>query len=93
MVVKCAGDILTDVSKVHVINVTKKKKNPVGARLFSPVQTGPGAQPTSCTMGTGSFPGVASGWSVTLTLHSLLVPRSKNRVSYTSTDPKGLRGL
>jgi hypothetical protein len=29
-----------------------------GARLFSPMQTGPGAHPASCTMGTGSFPGV-----------------------------------
>ena len=26
-------------------------------RDFPPVQTGPGAHPTSCTMGTGSFPG------------------------------------
>ena len=30
----------------------------VGARFSSPVQTGPGAQPAPCTMGTGSFPGV-----------------------------------
>ena len=29
-----------------------------GARVSAPVQTGPGAQPVSCTMGTGSFPGV-----------------------------------
>ena len=29
-----------------------------GARFSAPVQTGPGAYPTSCTMGTGSFPGV-----------------------------------
>ena len=29
-----------------------------GARFFAPVQTGPGAHPTSRTMGTGSFPGV-----------------------------------
>jgi hypothetical protein len=28
------------------------------ARFFAPVQTGPGAHPASCTMGTGSFPGV-----------------------------------
>ena len=28
-----------------------------GARFFAPVQTGPGAHPASCTMGTGSFPG------------------------------------
>ena len=29
-----------------------------GAIFSAPVQTGPGAHPTSCTMGTGSFPGV-----------------------------------
>ena len=29
-----------------------------GARFFTPVQSGPGAHPASCTMGTGSFPGV-----------------------------------
>jgi hypothetical protein len=29
-----------------------------GARFFAPVQTGPGAHPTSCTMGTGSFAGL-----------------------------------
>jgi len=27
-----------------------------GAKYSSPVQTGPGAHPASCTMGTGSFP-------------------------------------
>jgi hypothetical protein len=31
---------------------------PVGARFFAHVQTGPGAHPASCTMGTKSFPGV-----------------------------------
>jgi hypothetical protein len=30
----------------------------VGARFFAHVQTGPDAHPASCTMGTGSFPGV-----------------------------------
>jgi hypothetical protein len=35
-----------------------EKKIPVGARFFAPVQTDPGAHPASCTMGTGSFPGV-----------------------------------
>ena len=29
-----------------------------GARFSAPVQTGPGDQPASCTMGTGSFPEV-----------------------------------
>jgi hypothetical protein len=50
---------------------------PVGTRFSAPVQTGPGAHPASCTMGTGSFPGVESGWGVTLAPHPLLVPRSK----------------
>jgi len=31
---------------------------PVEARFSAPAQTGPGAHPASCTMGTGSFPGV-----------------------------------
>ena len=34
----------------------------------------PGAHPASCTIGSGSFPGVESGRG------PLLVPRSKNRV-------------
>jgi hypothetical protein len=31
---------------------------PVGARFFAHVKTGPEAHTASCTMGTGSFPGV-----------------------------------
>jgi hypothetical protein len=50
---------------------------PVGARFSAPVQTGPGAHPAACTMGTGSFPGVESGRGVTLTSHPLLVPMSR----------------
>ena len=49
----------------------------VGARFSAPVQTGPEAHPASCTMGTGSFPGVSCGRGVTLTPHPLLMPRSK----------------
>ena len=46
--------------------------------IFSaPVQTGHGAHPASCTMGTGSFPEVKSGRGVTLTPHHLLVPWSR----------------
>jgi hypothetical protein len=58
---------------------------PVGARLSAPVQTGPAAHPDSCTLGTGSFPGVICGRGVTLTPHTLLMTRS--------TLPKGLCGL
>ena len=47
-----------------------------GGRDFSPVQTGPGAHPASCTMGTESSPGVKSGRGVTLTPHPILVPWS-----------------
>jgi len=50
---------------------------PVGARFFAPVQIDPGAHPASCTMGTGSFPGVKNGRGVTLTPHLLLVPWSR----------------
>jgi hypothetical protein len=50
--------------------------NPSRAR-FSAVQTGPGAHPPSCTMDTGSFPGVKCGWGVLLTTHPLLKPRSR----------------
>jgi len=39
------------------------------ARFSAPVQTGPGTHPTSCTMGSGSIPGVKSGRGVTLTHH------------------------
>ena len=50
---------------------------PVGAGFSAPVQTGPGVYPASCTLGTGSFPGVKSGRGVTLTPHPLLVPWSR----------------
>jgi hypothetical protein len=45
-------------------------------RDFPPVQTGPRAHPASCTMDTGSFPGVKCGWGVLLTTRPLLAPRS-----------------
>ena len=38
--------------------------------------TGLRAHPASCTMGTGSLPGIKSGWGLTLTPHPLLVPWS-----------------
>jgi hypothetical protein len=37
---------------------TVRRSNPGGARFFAHVNAGPGAHPASCTMGTGSFPGV-----------------------------------
>ena len=56
---------------------------PVGVRFSAPVQTGPGAHPTSCTMCTGSFPEVKSGRGVTLTPHPLLVPWSRKSSAIT----------
>jgi hypothetical protein len=59
------------------------------ARFSAPAQTGPRAQPASCTMGTGSFSGVESDRGVTLTPHPLIVPRSKNRVEIYPYSPSG----
>ena len=44
---------------------------------FPPVQTGPGAHPASCKIGTGSFPGVKCGRGVLLTTHTLLMQWSR----------------
>ena len=49
---------------------------PVGTRFSAPLQTGPGAHPASCTMGTESFPRKKSGRGMTLTSNFLLVPWS-----------------
>jgi hypothetical protein len=53
----------------------------LGAIFSAPFQTGPAAHPAFCTMRSGSFLGVKSGWGVTLTPHPLLVPWSRNRRS------------
>ena len=45
-------------------------------RDLPPVQTCPGAHPSSCKMGTGSFPRIKCGRGVLLTTHTLLVLRS-----------------
>ena len=47
-----------------------------GSRFSAPVQTGRGANPASCTMGTVSFAGVNSGRGVLLTTHPLPASRS-----------------
>jgi len=52
------------------------------------VQTGPGAHPASCKMGTRSFMGVKCGWSVLLTTHPLLV-HSHGRVELYLYPPSG----
>jgi hypothetical protein len=53
---------------------TVRGSNPGGGEIFAHIQTGPEAHPASCTMGTGSFPGVKQP-GVVLTTHPLLVPR------------------
>ena len=59
---------------------TVRDRIPVGMRFPTPIQTGPGAHPASCKMGTRCFPGVKCGGGVLLTAHPLLVPQSwKNR--------------
>jgi len=55
---------------------TVRESNPGGGRNFPSVQTGPGAHPASCTIGTVSFPGVKCGRGVLLTTDPLLAPRS-----------------
>ena len=64
----------------------------MGARFFTPVQISPGAHPASCTMSTGSFPGVKSGWGMTLAPHPVLVPWSE-RVALYLYSPCGPYGL
>jgi hypothetical protein len=65
---------------------------PARTRDFSSnlcVQTGSEAHPASCTMGNGGpFPGAKRGWSVTLTTHPYLLPRSRLSRSYTSSPPR-----
>jgi hypothetical protein len=45
----------------------------IESRWGETFHTSPGGHPASCTMGTGSFPGVKSSWGVVLTPHPLLV--------------------
>jgi hypothetical protein len=65
--------------------------SPAGAKDFSSslcVQTGSGAHPASCPMGTGGlFPGAKRGRGVTLTTHPHLVLGSWMSRSYTSSHP------
>jgi len=55
---------------------TVRGSNPGWEQDFPPIQTSPEAHPASCTLGTGSFPGVKCGRGVLQTTHTLLAPRS-----------------
>jgi hypothetical protein len=67
-------------------------RSPAGAKNFSfnlCVQTGSGAHPASCTVGTeGPFPEVKRGRGVTLTTHSYLVSRmSRSYIHFSPQAP------
>ena len=71
----CVGPTAQSVYRLATGWTVRGSNSGVG-RDFPPIQTGPGAHPASCTMGTGSFPGVKYGRAVLLTTHPLLVPWS-----------------
>jgi hypothetical protein len=58
------------------------------------VQTGSGANPASCAMGTVVLcPELNRGRGVTLTTHPHTVPRLRMSRSYSSSSPKRLHGV
>jgi hypothetical protein len=65
------------------------KTIPVETRFFAHVQTGPMAHPASCTMGTGSFPGIKAAWAWCWPRTPSNAEVTKEK-SYTSTPPQGL---
>ena len=73
----CVGPVAQSVWRLTT-GWTVRDRIPVGTRfsIRPSVQTGPGAHPASCKMGTGSFPGVKCGRGVLLTTHPLVVSRS-----------------
>jgi len=64
----------------------------VEARFSAPVQTGPGTHSASCTMGTGTFPGVKRDQSVTMTPHAFQC-HGQERVDLYLYSPYGQYGL
>jgi hypothetical protein len=72
---KSRGSSVSTVSDYGVDYRGIEVRSPAGAKDFSSshcVQTGSGAHPASCTMGTGGpFTGAKGGRSVTLTTHPL----------------------
>jgi hypothetical protein len=90
------GSSVSIVSDYGVDDRSFEVRSPAGAKNFSSslcVQTGSGAHPASCTIGTGVLsPGVKGGRGVTLTTHVHLVPRSLICRSCTSSPHKRLHG-
>ena len=64
----------------------------MGARYSASVQTGPGAHPTSCAMGTGSFP-EGKEWPGRAADPSPLLVRGKEREELNLYSPYGPYGL
>ena len=58
---------------------TVRGSNPVGVRFSVSVQTGPGAHPASCTVGTGYFPGESGRGGVPTTHPHLSADVMKGR--------------
>jgi hypothetical protein len=82
------GSAVSTVSGYGLDDRAIEVRFPAAAKDFSSslcVQTGSGAHPVSCKMGTGGpFPGVNSGRGVTQTTHPHLLPRSWMSRSYIS---------
>jgi hypothetical protein len=80
------GSSVSKVSDYGLDDRTIGVRSPAEAKDSSSslcVQTGSGAHPASCTMGTGGpFPGAKRGRGVTLTTHPQLVLRSGMSRSY-----------
>jgi hypothetical protein len=96
----CSGSRVSSGSVVSDYGVDDRAigvRSPAGAKDFSSilcVQTGSGAHPASCTMGTGGlFPGAKRGRAVTLTTHPHLVPKSRISRTYISYPLKHLYGV
>jgi hypothetical protein len=91
------GSLVSSGSTVSDYGLDDGVRSPAGAKDFSSslcVQTGCGAHPASCTMGTGGpSPGVKRGRGVMLTTHLHLVQRSWMSRSYTSSPLKRLHGV
>jgi hypothetical protein len=68
---------------------TVRESNPGRAIFFAHVHTGPGAHPASCTMGTGSMPGVKRPGRGA-DHPSYLAPRSRNSRAITLPHPLSL---
>jgi hypothetical protein len=73
---------------VTIVFITSPYYIDIQDYFFAHVQTGPGAHPSFCTMGTGSFPGVKQpGRGADHPLPSSA--EVENEWSYTSTPPLG----